>query len=487
MHALFVGHGHDARAADICHRYFIAHLIKDPDFLIDTNAALIRSCAALDALVLAQSTIDRLYYGATLICTVIFNEKIYVANVGNSNVHLISSDSSSVRVVTTPHDASNAHEKARVESAGAFFENEKVNNLIRVTRSIGDLEMKASKHIVFPHLNLCNDVLISTPDVFTHHISNSHRALIMSTPELFDLLTDNILNSIIVRALAARCDAHACAEQLASAAVRAGASHFVTVLVVLFAHSPKNRWSIFSPRASSTADRRGRGARKPGVEHISPTGKCMPASRDGKIETFSPSNSASSAIVRRFVLDDDAREPWCERSDSCFASLASPSSPVSPDVPPSRGRGPPITPRKFAAEETASDEDKWDKRAMRNVSGVPSDETTSRKQIDIERCSYAKKTVSVQKRTIMDGRRIMTPRAKTSIEPTMSEVTVSGTMRGTAQYGQSLRNLASSTNEQQMDYSQSGPSKVRYKDDGLFHFKRLDFFSDVSRIFSRRR
>ena len=66
--------------------------------------------------------------------------KLYAANAGDARA-VLCRDGKATRL-TFDHKASDADEAARVEAAGGFMKNGRVNGMIEITRSIGDQLMK---------------------------------------------------------------------------------------------------------------------------------------------------------------------------------------------------------------------------------------------------------------------------------------------------------------------------------------------------------
>lgn len=246
---IFGGHG-GSTASELCARNFVPTLLEDLKLLeTDPERALRKTCNALEAFVLAKSTLDRNYYGSTVLFVMIKGLTVYVVNIGNSRAVLSTQDGA--QSLTREHDGSNAEEVSRVRNAGGFFQAGKVNNLIRVTRAIGDLELKGHKHIAFPNRNMPEDIIISTPDLSVHQLTSRDNFLILATVKVWDHLSNFSAVSIVTEAMRRKESSRVCAKKLADAAIAGGAQGKVTVIVILFtdvhvrggktAHSPSRR------------------------------------------------------------------------------------------------------------------------------------------------------------------------------------------------------------------------------------------------------
>lgn len=234
-YGLFVGHG-GRTASELCARNFVPTLLDDPNLSTDPVRALENACQALEAFVLAKSALDRSYYGTTVLFVLLINSSLYVVNIGNSRAILATHDST-YQVVTNDHDCNNPLEVDRVHAAGGFFRHGKVNDLIRVTRCIGDLELKGRKHVTFPNLNLVADVVIPTPDIHLRQLSSRHAFVVMASPEVCRHLSNPAIVHIVRQSLRRHESCRTAAKRVAMSAVAAGAMGPVTVMLLIFASS----------------------------------------------------------------------------------------------------------------------------------------------------------------------------------------------------------------------------------------------------------
>lgn len=71
---------------------------------------------------------------------------IYCANAGDSrSVVGRSSKTNSVEALSEDHKPDNSEEKARIEAAGGFVEENRVNGSLNLSRSLGDFEYKSNQ------------------------------------------------------------------------------------------------------------------------------------------------------------------------------------------------------------------------------------------------------------------------------------------------------------------------------------------------------
>ena len=81
-----------------------------------------------------------LYTGCTACCAIITDNEIICANAGDSRC-VLSVDGRAV-AMSEDHKPDNPMEKARIERAGGFVEENRVKGVLNLSRSLGDLEYK---------------------------------------------------------------------------------------------------------------------------------------------------------------------------------------------------------------------------------------------------------------------------------------------------------------------------------------------------------
>lgn len=73
-------------------------------------------------------------------------DKYYVANAGDSRCVLSTLDNT-VIALSEDHKPDNANEKKRIEEAGGFVSEGRINGNLNLSRAFGDLEMKDQKDL----------------------------------------------------------------------------------------------------------------------------------------------------------------------------------------------------------------------------------------------------------------------------------------------------------------------------------------------------
>lgn len=85
-----------------------------------------------------------LYTGCTACVALITETEIYCANAGDSRC-VLSNDGKAIEM-SIDHKPDNVGEKARIEKAGGFVEENRVKGVLNLSRSLGDLEYKQDKN-----------------------------------------------------------------------------------------------------------------------------------------------------------------------------------------------------------------------------------------------------------------------------------------------------------------------------------------------------
>ena len=103
---------------------------------------------------------DKVGYRAGTTCLVLLltKDKYYVGNVGDSRAVL--SRNSKAVALSTDHKPDSAGEKERIENAGGYVHNGRVNNSLALSRALGDFEFKH-----FSNRSYEEQAVISVPDV----------------------------------------------------------------------------------------------------------------------------------------------------------------------------------------------------------------------------------------------------------------------------------------------------------------------------------
>ena len=282
-YGLFSGHG-GAVAADICSRNFVAAVLEDERFDKAPLTALSNAVAAMEAFITSKSTIDRMYYGTTLVFVLIRNGTLYTANVGDCRAVLATTDS--VVRLTEDHTLVHHDELARVKAAGAYVSNGRLNGLLTYTRSLGDLHFKTRKHIFFPGQNFSSDILSAEPHLSSAVIGADALFVLLATDSVWRYLSDSAATAMVRASLAKGENSRAAARRVAQAAISHGAEGHVSVLVILVqdAALEKNEKQRFGSHSRNRSVRRVSATSSAGLDsHVTPATPPRPLARSAPV------------------------------------------------------------------------------------------------------------------------------------------------------------------------------------------------------------
>lgn len=107
--------------------------------------------------------------GSTAVITIIVDDKLYVANIGDSEACLVSDYDGDLLIqdLTTAHKASDPEEKKRIENLGGHVFFGRVFGTLAVSRSFGDSKFKKPK--------TTQDFVSWEPAISCHEITPSHK------------------------------------------------------------------------------------------------------------------------------------------------------------------------------------------------------------------------------------------------------------------------------------------------------------------------
>jgi len=154
---------------------------------------------------------------------------IFVGNVGDCRAVLCSGPDGVARDLTQDHKPSNKDEQERVEQAGGYIHNGRLNGVLAVSRSFGDIN-----HKVFPpQLSLwtCQQ-LISRPDITTLKILPAHEFMILACDGLWDVLSSQQAVNYVRRRLFVHGDVQRASQDLIKKALEYGSVDNVSAVIV---------------------------------------------------------------------------------------------------------------------------------------------------------------------------------------------------------------------------------------------------------------
>jgi len=129
--------------------------------------------------------------GCTANVILIMDNQIYCANAGDSRTILIQ-DSGNIIPLSKDHKPDDLTEKSRIQKAGGFIIEGRVNGNLNLSRAIGDLEYKKNASI-HP-----KDQLISAmPDVKIRKMEGNDKWLVMGCDGIWEIPSNDDIRRIV--------------------------------------------------------------------------------------------------------------------------------------------------------------------------------------------------------------------------------------------------------------------------------------------------
>lgn len=124
--------------------------------------------------------------GCTATSALITPNEIIVANSGDSRIVLAvrKGDKYQAIEMSEDHKPDNKGEKARIERAGGFVEENRVKGVLNLSRSLGDLEYKLDSK-----LSAADQMITAVPEIRKERISSDTAFLILACDGIWDCLS----------------------------------------------------------------------------------------------------------------------------------------------------------------------------------------------------------------------------------------------------------------------------------------------------------
>ncbi|EPS35724.1 hypothetical protein H072_10877 [Dactylellina haptotyla CBS 200.50] len=132
--------------------------------------------------------------GCTASTAIITNEKIFVANAGDSRTVL--GVKGRAKPLSFDHKPQNEGEKARITAAGGFVDFGRVNGNLALSRAIGDFEFKKSADLP-PE----QQIVTSFPDVVIHDLSDDDEFMVIACDGIWDCQSSQAVVEFVRRGI----------------------------------------------------------------------------------------------------------------------------------------------------------------------------------------------------------------------------------------------------------------------------------------------
>lgn len=195
--AVFDGHGGDKVALFSGENLHKIVAKQDSFKKGDYEQALKDGFLATDRAILNDPKYEDEVSGCTACVGIITDDKIYLANAGDSRAVL--GVKGRAKPLSFDHKPQNEGEKARITAAGGFVDFGRVNGNLVLSRAIGDFEFKKSAELS-PELQ----IVTAFPDVTVHELADNDEFLVVACDGIWDCQSSQAVVEFVRRGIAAK-------------------------------------------------------------------------------------------------------------------------------------------------------------------------------------------------------------------------------------------------------------------------------------------
>ncbi|KAI1851023.1 hypothetical protein JX265_004555 [Neoarthrinium moseri] len=196
---VFDGHGGD-KVALYAGENIDDILVKQDTFKAGNYEQALKDCfLACDRAILSDPKYEEEVSGCTACVGLITEDKIYIANAGDSRSVL--GVKGRAKPLSFDHKPQNEGEKARITAAGGFVDFGRVNGNLALSRAIGDFEFKKSAELA-PE----QQIVTAYPDVVVHELSDDDEFLVLACDGIWDCQSSQAVIEFVRRGVAAKQD-----------------------------------------------------------------------------------------------------------------------------------------------------------------------------------------------------------------------------------------------------------------------------------------
>ncbi|KAL2264882.1 hypothetical protein VTJ83DRAFT_7392 [Remersonia thermophila] len=152
---------------------------------------------ATDRAILSDPKYEEEVSGCTACVGLISDDKIYIANAGDSRSVL--GVKGRAKPLSFDHKPQNEGEKARITAAGGFVDFGRVNGNLALSRAIGDFEFKKSAD-----LGPEQQIVTAYPDVVVHDMTDDDEFLVIACDGIWDCQSSQAVIEFVRRGIAAK-------------------------------------------------------------------------------------------------------------------------------------------------------------------------------------------------------------------------------------------------------------------------------------------
>lgn len=194
LFAVFDGHG-GQEVAKFCAKYFPIELLKNENFKKENyKTALEETFLKMDAILLGDNALEFLkefrndlegnsFAGCTANVVLLTKTELFVANAGDSRAYVYTTEGQTIPL-SSDHKPEVETERVRIQNAGGYISEGRVNDNLNLTRAIGDLEYKKNVH-----LKPEQQIISAFPDVLSRKIDPSMKFMLIGCDGIWETLS----------------------------------------------------------------------------------------------------------------------------------------------------------------------------------------------------------------------------------------------------------------------------------------------------------
>jgi len=224
---VYDGHG-GTEGAEYCEKKLHRAMLKEENFKNNNiKQAIYNGFLKTDAKFLEICQMNVLEAGATVNVCVITSTIIYVANAGDCRC-ILSTKNGKTIPLSFDHKPTDPQELKRIETAGYYVDDKRVDGRLAVSRAIGDVDFKQTYG-----LGQAEQAVTCAPDILEYTRTENDDFIIIACDGLWDVMTNEEASTFVrERRNQEHGDLRIVAQQLVENAVDIGSMDNVTSLVI---------------------------------------------------------------------------------------------------------------------------------------------------------------------------------------------------------------------------------------------------------------
>jgi len=227
FYGVFDGHG-GTETAKLVESILHLKLFNNPNFNSNIPESINRSFEETDNHVINMSNENGWANGCTAVVSLVIDNILYTANVGDSEAILISEINGQIVAdpLTTAHKAADPDEKKRIVDMGGHVFFNRLFGVLAVSRSFGDSRYKKPK--------TSQNFVSWEPAICIKELNPSHKALVLACDGLWDVLSHAEVGERVIKEISLGKNSQQISELLVTTALEKYSEDNVTVITVLF-------------------------------------------------------------------------------------------------------------------------------------------------------------------------------------------------------------------------------------------------------------